>query len=63
MKNIDRLSTDPIEDPEWIADDRNDANLRALGYARSGVRQTTDAINDFPEAALDGCRYRRIGVS
>jgi len=36
MQNVDRVVAQPVENPEWIANDRSYADLRALRDARSG---------------------------
>jgi hypothetical protein len=36
MQNVDRVVAQPVENSEWIANDRSYADLRALQDARSG---------------------------
>jgi hypothetical protein len=58
MQNIDCIVAHPVKNPEWIANDGNDADLRALREARSSFRQAANALDDMFQPAPDGFRYR-----
>jgi hypothetical protein len=61
MQDIDRITSYPIEDSEWIANDCDHAYVRSLSDSRGRFRRAADAVDSVDEAALDGLRYRRAG--
>jgi hypothetical protein len=58
VQNIDCVVANPVKNPEGIANDRGYADLRALGYARSGFGCTANAVNNIDQPTLDGFGYR-----
>jgi hypothetical protein len=63
MKDIDCVLADPVKNPKWIANNGDDADLRALRNARSSPGCVADAINNIVKSARDGFSYRGLGLA
>jgi hypothetical protein len=53
MQNIDGVAAHPVENPEWIANDCSDSDLRALRDSRSSFGCTANAIDNIAQPAFD----------
>lgn len=62
MQNIDCIGVYPVKNPEWIANDGNDADLGALRDARTSFGHTANAFDDIFQPASDGFGYRGAGI-
>jgi hypothetical protein len=62
MQNIDCVIAHSVENPEWVANDCNDADIGALGDARSRFRCAANAVDDIDQAAFDRLGYRGAGA-
>ena len=62
MQDIDGVVAYTVEDPEWIANDRSNANLRALRDVWSRLGCAANAVNNIDQPTLDGFGYRGAGA-
>src|SRR4051794_11133794 len=59
---MDGALVDPIENPERVVDESDDANLGASRQARCRFRCKADAVDHIAEPLLDRFSYRLAGV-
>src|SRR5947207_1003565 len=62
MQNVYPVAAQPIENPEWITNDCNDTDLRALGKPRSGLGRARNAVDNTSYSESDGFGDRGAGV-
>jgi hypothetical protein len=53
VQNFNGVAADTVENPEWIADDRDRPHLGALRDARSGFRSLLYTIDNVKKSLFD----------
>jgi hypothetical protein len=62
MQYIDGVVAHSVKNPEWIPNNRNDADVRALRDARNRFGCMANAVNNVDQPTLDRCGYRGTGT-